>query len=50
MSDAPYVYVSYARIDGAFVHPIVRKLQSLGVAMWMDSDNLKAGEAWDNQI
>lgn len=50
MADNPLLYVSYARTDRDIVVPIVHELRRLGLQVWIDSEELKAGESWEKQI
>lgn len=44
------VFLSYARPDVATVQAFYRRLQSAGIAVWMDVESIRAGEEWDLAI
>jgi hypothetical protein len=46
----PAVFFSYARADAAAVDRIANDLRSQGVELWIDRDNIVAGEEWLPQI
>lgn len=46
----PKVFLSYARSDAQAVERVARDLRSQGVDLWMDRQDLVAGEAWLPQI
>lgn len=46
----PAVFFSYARQDAPVVDDIARDLRSQGVDLWMDRQDLRAGDEWAPQI
>ena len=44
------VFLSYARSDAQVVDRVARDLRAQGVNLWMDRQDLVAGEAWLPQI
>lgn len=51
MATRPYsVFISYASGDRPHAERLFRALQSAGVEVWLDTEQLRGGEAWDEQI
>ena len=50
MPDSPFVFVSYARSDREAVSRIVGELRGLGIRTWVDAEQLRAGESWEQVI
>lgn len=50
MSSYYDVFISYARSDHAPVAAVVDALRSQGVSLWLDRNELLAGELWQDQI
>lgn len=46
----PYVFISYARADRAFVDRLSSELQKAGVKTWVDTQDIEAGANWDQEI
>ena len=44
------VFVSYAREDAAAARRIAEALRAFGVEVWLDEDELRGGDAWDQRI
>src|SRR5690348_16559007 len=44
------VFVSYSRSDEAFARRLVKDLRTAGVNVWLDQDNIGAGQRWDMAI
>ena len=47
---SPYVFISYSRQDRPFVDRLARELQLAGVNIWLDTQNISAGENWQQEI
>lgn len=43
------VFLSYAREESAYVHDLARRLRSVGVKIWVDTD-IQPGASWDRSI
>ncbi len=56
MANEPYIFVSYARADSEIVRRIVAemkmtaRLRGMEITVWIDSDNLSAGQDWSKVI
>ena len=46
----PTVFVSYAREDRSVASDVARFLDRSGVRVWIDFENLRPGERWDDAI
>jgi hypothetical protein len=46
----PTVFLSYAKADAQMVDRVARDIQSQGVDVWMDRQDLRAGQEWLPQI
>ena len=44
------IFVSYSRVDLAWVHGLVGELAAVGIDVWLDVHRLKPGAAWDSEI
>ncbi len=44
------IFVSYSRIDGEAVNHIVARLEQDGFNVWIDREEIKAGELWHEAI
>jgi LysM repeat protein len=44
------VFVSYSRDDYSFVEKLVNDLTNLGVEIWLDQRDIKAGQRWDTAV
>ncbi len=44
------VFISYAHKDSSKVHKLADVIQKLGLKVWIDKDNIMAGEAWAGKI
>lgn len=47
---APAIFVSYARVDAASVNPICEELRRQGREIWLDTQQIDAGENWAGEI
>ncbi|SRR6266498_834696 len=45
-----HIFVSYSRIDGEAVDYIVARLEQDGFNVWLDREEIKAGELWQEAI
>lgn len=45
-----HIFVSYSRIDSEVVEPIVARLEQDGFHVWIDREEIKAGELWHEAI
>ncbi len=45
-----HVFVSYVREDSAKVTRLAEALSSFGIKVWLDRDNIKAGQKWKDAI
>lgn len=50
LSQAPIVFLSYCREDGAQAARVRTGLEARGIRVWMDSSEILAGQDWDTQI
>ena len=50
MTDRPFVYLSYSRVDRDFVAPIAQEIANLGIDVWIDFERLMAGDSWEARI
>ena len=48
--NAPTVFLSYTKSDRDTVGKLYKKLTNAGFKPWMDQEDLKAGEEWENKI
>jgi hypothetical protein len=48
--DPGNIFVSYSRVDLAWVDKLVRKLEVAGLKVWLDVHELHAGKPWDSEI
>ncbi|MFO1430347.1 MAG: toll/interleukin-1 receptor domain-containing protein [Candidatus Competibacteraceae bacterium] len=48
--DAPRVFLCYSHQDREAVNRLVESLQTCGIAIWMDRQNLRGGDDWDRLI
>jgi hypothetical protein len=46
----PFVFLSYASEDAVKVDSIRMGLESRGISVWMDKQNLRSGQNWTHQI
>jgi len=44
------VFISYARIDEGFARQIASLLSKEGLSVWIDVEDIPAGERWSNAI
>ena len=49
-SDAPTVFICHASEDAAHAQRIADGLRSAGIATWLDKENLRGGDRWDDMI
>lgn len=49
-SGMPAIFVSYARVDAPVVTPICRELEQRGRNLWVDTEDIGAGENWAGEI
>ena len=49
-STAPYAFISYASADRARVAPVIAALQGAGVPVWLDRQDIGAGENYALEI
>lgn len=49
-SAGPMVVASYSRKDSELVDQVVRKIETDGVAIWMDKADIGAGTTWSEEI
>lgn len=49
-SDNRLAFISYARRDTAFARPFAAYLRARGLSTWMDVENLREGEAWEEAV
>ncbi len=49
MENQPYVFISYAHLDGAAVLPCVETMKSSGINLWFD-EGIEAGSEWPEFI
>jgi TIR domain/SIR2-like domain len=49
-SRAPLAFLSYCREDEAEAKRVSTRLEKLGVKIWVDVDQIRAGQRWDPQI
>lgn len=49
-SRAPLAFLSYCREDAAEAKRISTGLDARGIKIWMDADEIRAGQRWDPQI
>lgn len=47
---APDIFVSYAHADRDAVYPIVELVEGMGRHVWIDRDDMKAGQGWAGMI
>jgi hypothetical protein len=45
-----HVFISYKREDQAIINRLVNELRQNGVQVWLDRNDITAGERWDNAI
>jgi hypothetical protein len=45
-----HVFVSYSRRNKEFVDNIVTDLEKVGLSVWIDREDIKAGKSWRVQI
>ena len=45
-----HIFVSYSRIDGDVVDQIVARLEQDGFKIWIDREEIKAGELWHETV
>lgn len=50
MESEKKVFVSYSQEDSRFAQQLTRKLIDGGVPVWIDRDNMRPGERWDDAI
>jgi TIR domain/SIR2-like domain len=48
--DAPTVFLCHAHEDAEFALQVANGLRSNGINVWLDRDNLRGGDAWDDVI
>jgi hypothetical protein len=46
----PEIFVSYSHENSATVFPIVDSVESEGVSVWIDRDEMRVGQNWAGQI
>lgn len=44
------IFISYARIDQSFARKLTRALEEVGADVWIDLDDISAGEKWSSAI
>jgi hypothetical protein len=44
------VFLSYSRVDRELSERLARDLESKGFEVWLDTDQLQAGDLWEEQI
>lgn len=49
-TETPFALVSYSKTDEKIVDAMVEELTQLGVALWVDQRDLRAGEVWQAAI
>lgn len=49
-NDGPLAFLSYASEDRAFVDDLHAKLESTGIRVWQDVDDLRSGDNWEIQL
>ena len=49
-TQTPEIFVSYSHENSATVFPIVDSVESEGVSVWIDRDEMRAGQNWAGQI
>ena len=49
-ADAPLAFLSYASEDRAIVNDLHVKLESAGIRVWQDADDLRGGDNWETQL
>jgi hypothetical protein len=47
---AQHVFISYKHEDKTFVETLIRQLQTAGFTVWIDNEQLRAGENWRQAI
>jgi TIR domain len=50
LPDSPFIFVSYANKDAAFVHPEIERLKNDGYQLWYDQEELEPARFWDEEI
>jgi len=48
--DDPYVFVSYASVDGARIEPLVAALTRAGISVWLDQSAIEGGANYAMEI
>ena len=48
--DTPEVFVSYSHSNADMVLPIVASVEDRGVSIWIDREEMRAGQTWAGQI
>lgn len=46
----PYLFITYSQSDTKIVKTLTAELQNRGVKIWLDMQNIKPGERWDESI
>jgi len=46
----PYVFISYSRLDKAFVGRLADSFRVAGVQTWTDLENIAPGSNWQDEI
>jgi hypothetical protein len=49
-ADAPRVFLCHSHQDRDRVASLAKQLQALGIAIWLDRQNLRGGDNWERQI
>jgi len=49
-ADAPLVFLSYASEDRAAVDDLHSRIESAGIKVWQDKDDLRGGDNWELQL
>lgn len=50
MNNEPYIFISYSRQDLTFVERLSNDLNTSGIRVWLDVNQILPGESWDDQI
>lgn len=45
-----HVFLSYARQDREFAQELSKKLQDVGISVWVDREQIRAGQNWQDEI
>jgi TIR domain/SIR2-like domain len=48
--DAPTAFLCHAHEDAEFARRLAEQLRGNGINVWLDKDNLRGGDHWDEQI